>query len=790
MNEQQTLPVFEKSEEQFNLKDLLFRYLRNWKWMALSAFVFCFIALIYLNASTSLYKSTSKVLIKEEKKGGMDATMDIFEDLGLSSGSANLENEIQLFKSLTLLKKVVSELKLNIDVALKDDESEIYFQQSPISVQSAVNDSVFSNKNANFELEIESATTFSLKDEKSGRNLGVFTFGKAFNSPIGKLIITKTAFYKTENDEEIYTINVSPIQTVAGELQKKLNIGTINDEATVLSISLEGPNIEKNNAIINAVIRLHEQSAIEDKNEITKTTSEFINERMAVITQELSLVEVEGQKYKTDKSLTDLTSDAQLFIEKNSQLEDQITQASIQFELAEYMNTYLAKQTGYNVLLPSNLGFEDASVAAMISQYNTNVLERNRLLQSSNESNPVVRKMEGQLDGIKNSLVASLNNMRSSLQIKLNKLESDERQNQSKIAAIPEYEREFRSIARQQQIKETLYLYLLQKREENEIAMAATIGNVKLIDEPYSDGIPVSPKKKIFLLGAFLIGLLLPIGVIYVKDLLDNKVRSINDIEKLNLPFAGDIPFDGSKNTLVVNRGERSPISEAFRILRTNMSFMLHAKNSDGQIILVTSSIKGEGKSFTAINLAHSLSLTDKKVLLIGMDLRSPKLSKYLELPETVGVTNFIVDHTLDLDKIIQSSPSDPNLHFLASGPIPPNPSELLLSEQITKLMAYARKEYDYVIIDSAPVGLVVDTQIIAPHADLTLYVVRANYADKRLMTIPQNMYRDKKIKNIGIVLNGIEEKNTRNYYGYGYGYGYGDEIQTKKSFIKRVFKF
>lgn len=790
MSEQQYTPVFENnSDDQINIKDVLNRYMRNWKWISLSVLLCLVVGFFYLKSVTPQYKSAAKVLIKEDEKGGMAAGMDIFEDLGLSQGSANLENEIEIFKSHTLLKKVVHELNLSKKVELKGDKNESCFQKSPISVKHATNDSLLFKKKIHFELEIVNATQFSLKDEESGKNYGQLTFGKAFDTPIGSLIIDKTQFCSKANDAKSYVVSIMPIQAVTSDLQKKLNISSINKDASVLSISLEGPNIEKNNTIISKLIELHEQSAVEDKNQITETTSNFINERMVVIAQELSSVEVEGQKFKTEKSLTDLTSDAQLFIEKNNELEGAITEVAIQLELAEYMNTYLSEQTTYDMLLPTNLGIQDASIAATITQYNTNVLERNRLLQSSNENNPVVKKMESQLSGLKKSLVASLNNLRSSLKIKLKKLETEERQNQSKIASIPAFEREYRSIARQQQIKETLYLYLLQKREENQIAMAATIGNVKIIDEPYSDGIPVSPKSKIILLGALLLGILIPIGIMYVKDLLDNKIRSIKDIEALHLPYAGDIPTNDTKEEIVVAKGQRSSISEAFRMLRTNMNFLLHKEVEGGKVIAVTSSIKGEGKTFTALNLAASLSLTDKKVLLIGMDLRSPQLTKILQLDTSKGVTNYLVDHTVSHQELITKSAENDFLSYIISGPIPPNPSELLHSDRLKELIEAVRQEFDFVVIDTAPMGMVVDSQLITPLVDLTMYVVRANYADKRLMQIPQSLYKSQKIKNIAMVLNDIKLKNTRSYFGYGYGYGYGEDFEDKKSFFDRFRK-
>jgi len=799
MSEQNTNSLFkEQDKQEVNIKDLLIHYLLHWQWMAISIFICTVIAFSYLNTQTTQYKSKAKVLIKDSESSGVSSNMSIFEDLGLSSGNVNLENEMELFQSLTLLKQVSKELKLNIQIRLKDAENYPSLFESPISLHSSINDSLLYNQEVDWSLKIKSANTFSLQEESDYEEFGTFTFGKAFDSKIGKIVIEKTDSYQPNKfASKLFSVKILPLQMQALELQEKIKIIAVNENSSVLRISLEGPNIDENNAIINMLILLHEKNEIDDKSAITKTTSDFINERMAVITEELSLVEIKGQNYKTAKNLTDLSSDAQLFIEKNKELESKITQASIQLELTEYMAVYLAKQTEYGVLLPSNLGFQDPSIPATILQYNTKALERNRLLKASNENNPVIKSMKEELSGIKVSLSASLNNMRSSLQIEVKALKSKERLNKSKIASIPEYEREYRSIARQQQIKENLYLYLLQKREENEISMAATLGNTIIIDNPYSNGLSVSPNKKIAFLSALFLGLLIPIGIIYLNDLLDNKIRSTKDIEKTDLPFAGAIPENNSGNDLVVDTSQRSAISEAFRMLRTNMNFLLYEKKEGAKVIAVTSSVKGEGKTFIAYNLAVSISLTHKKVLIIGMDLRAPKLTKLLDRSLSTGVTNYLINHQITHQEIINQHEEYTSLSFILSGPIPPNPSELLHSLRTKELIDSIRHDYDYIIIDTAPIGMVADTQLITPHVDLTLYIARANFADKRLMQIPKKLHTTSKIKNIAIVLNDMKDQNKRNYYGYSYGYGYGygygddyghdDENNKRKSFFRRI---
>ncbi len=800
MSENNNTSIFnEKNEEEISILDIVNRYLSNWQWMAISIFICTLIAFLYLRSTTPKYRSNAKVLIKDEDNQGLSSSIDILEDLGLSNRNVNLQNEIELFKSLTLMKQVSNKLNLCTRIKVKDDIINTRYGKEPISLNSCSNDSLLYNKDASWNLIIKNDKKFVLVNQKDDTKFGTFTFDKPFNSPIGEIIIKKTDFFLKTDNLKKYSVRLIPLQQQALQLKESITIVPVNEDASVLRISMEGTSIKKNNAIINSLIQLHEQNVIDDKREITKTTSDFINDRIKVITQELSLVEEEGQNYKTDKNLTNLQSDGLLFSEKNKELEVKIMRTAIEKELAEYMNSYLDEHNGYDTLLPSNLGFTDASIASTISQYNLNVLKRNRLLKTSNTTNPLVIAIEGQISDIKTSLKSSLENMLTSLKIKLNKLYSEQRQNKSKISSIPEYEREYRSIVRQQQIKENLYLYLLQKREENEIAMAATLGNTIIIDEPYSSGIPVSPNKKIIFLSAFLIGLMFPIGIIYFNDLLDNKIRSVKDLENIPIPLAGDIPTKTEKGYLVVSTSIRSSISEAFRMLRTNINFLLHEKTNNGRVILVTSAIKGEGKTFIAYNLANSLSLTKKKVLIMGMDLRAPKLTSLFKSNNSIGITNYLIDHKLKYEDIVQINDDENKLNYITSGPVPPNPSELLHSARMIELIDAIRKDYDYIIVDTAPIGIVADTQLIAPFADLTLFVARANYADKRLMEIPKALYRAKKIKNVALILNDIKQQNRRSYYGYGYGgygyggygygYGYGeDEIKEKKkrSFLNR----
>jgi capsular exopolysaccharide synthesis family protein len=449
--------------------------------------------------------------------------------------------------------------------------------------------------------------------------------------------------------------------------------------------------------------------------------------------------------------------------------------------------------------LPANLGFQDEAVVEMTNQFNKLVLDRNRLLRSSGERNPAVQKAEAQLVSMKASISESLKNIKSTLQLSLKTLQAQESLYQSKIAAVPQYEREYRSILRQQQIKETLYIFLLQKREENEIALAAAVGNAKVIDYAYSNGIPVSPKKKIIYLGALLVGLLIPFGIVYLRGILDTKVHGIKDLDKFQLQGIGEIPFNESDEHIVSTKDSNNRISEAFRLLRANINFMLD-ENKKSQIILVTSTIAGEGKTFTSINLAHALSHSGKKTVLVGLDLRAPKLKNYLGIEGDKGVSNYIVNPELTLKDIIISVDKNPFLKYIISGDIPPNPAELLMRNRLNNLILELREEFEYIILDTAPVGIVSDTLNLSQHSDLMLYIVRANKLDKRLLSLPKGLIESKKVLKLAVLINGVKNNNIGygNGYGYGYGYGYGsnnsayygEEKNTESSIWKKITKY
>jgi capsular exopolysaccharide synthesis family protein len=435
-------------------------------------------------------------------------------------------------------------------------------------------------------------------------------------------------------------------------------------------------------------------------------------------------------------------------------------------------------------LLPANIGLSNPSVIAMISEYNNLVLQRNRILKSSSEINPIIVNIDSQLSVLKSNLISNLNSIKSSSQLQINALDRQGGRINSRIASVPKNERQFKEIVRQQETKNALYLFLLQKREESILANAVSVEKAKILDKAFTDGIPVSPKITTTYLGAILLGLLLPFLIIYIRDLLDTKVHDEKDIKKIRIPYLGDVPYSPTKR-ISISLDDNSSIAEAFRYVRTNISFMLEDKNT-AKIVFITSTQSHEGKTFTAINLASSLAISGKKTLLLAMDLRAPKITQYLNIKnDLLGVTHFVKDISLSLKQITKNHPSIDNLQIVNSGEIPPNPVELLMSERVKQLFEEAKMKYDYIIVDTAPVGMVTDAIQIGKFADLTIYVVRANYLDKRRLHIPEKIHREHKLPNMAILINASD--HSKGAYGYGYGYGYGNK--KEKPWYKKLFK-
>jgi capsular exopolysaccharide synthesis family protein len=782
-------------EDDFNLKEVLNKYLVHWRWFAICAVVGLLAAFLYLRYTIPQYQATTTILVKDEKKGGMLSELSAFADLGMGKGMVNnVDNEIEILKSRTLVENTIKKLHFNISLTnvAHISDREIY-ENAPIAVDFGGNKKLVEKASFKLLFTAVSPQTFTLKNDSEKESPKAilipkkeFRYGESILTPNGTIVINKSKIYGDSLvDKPSLRILVSPIDKVTKNYLKKFTVEPISKTSSVVQISIVDQVPLKAEDFLNTLVQLYNEEAAADKNFISENTSKFISDRLVLITQELDGVEKEVQSFKKDNKLTDIESEAKLFVEGSEEYNKKGVEIEIQLNVVNSLLDFM-KKSNYSDLLPGNIIDGQGEANSMISAYNKLVLDRNRILKSATAENPAVVKIDQQLASMKSNVTASLVRLKSSLTIQKRDIDNHEGIINHKVEKIPVQERQFRVIARQQKVKEELYLYLLQKREETAISLSATEPNARVIDDAKSDEIPVSPKKNIIYLAGLLLGLLVPFGFVYTRDLLDTKVKSRMDIEgTIDVPFIGDIPTSDSSPE-IIQTDSRSSSAEALRIIRTNLDFMVSKVSEDqAKTIFVTSTFPKEGKTFVSVNLAATFALSGKKVLLIGMDIRNPRLDEYLSLPDR-GVTNYLSSKELQLEDLIIQQKGYEDFHVLPAGVIPPNPAELLMNKKVDQLFKTLKTQYDYIIVDTAPVSLVTDTLLIAKYADCFIYVARANVLEKNMLHLPYSLHKDKKLPNMCMLLN---DTKTIKGYGYGsYGYGYG-VTEAKMPWYQKLLK-
>jgi len=773
----------ENHESDFNIREQVEKYLVHWKWFALSVIVVLCLAFLYLRYTTPLYRATATILVKDDKKGGLASELSVLSDLGVGTSKSNVDNEVEILKSRTLTEKAVDKLHLNIHYLShgRVKSSELY-KASPVTV-------IYSPANEQYKREAHTFTIQSVNVNKfklfkgEDKELGTFNYGSLIKIPEGTLSVTKVDIA----DKSSFSIDctIYPVESMTTYYRGALGIVSVGKNTSVIELSVVDQNSQRAADFLNTLVEIYNNDAIEDKNLVAEKTSQFISTRLGLITEELTDVEKDVEGFKKQNNLTDIPTEATMFLENASEYEKKQIETEIQLNVVSSMRQFL-NSSGPGDLIPSNLLSTQSEASDLIMEYNRLVIEYNRIAAGATAENPVVVNAAKKIQAMKSNISQSLARMQSSLTITKKNLDQQGSVLGSKKAKVPRLEREFRIIDRQQKVKEALYLYLLQKREETALTLAATEQSAKVIDSSYFSGVPVSPKKSMIYLIALVIGLAIPAAIIYLQELLNTKIKSRLDIEKrLAIPFLGDVPKSDSHEEMI-NTNSRSGSAEAIRIVRTNLEFMLTGTSGErGKTIFVTSTIPGEGKTFISVNLAGTIALSGKKVLLVGMDIRNPKLAEYIPI-RAEGVTNYLSKQDKDLASYITKLDNFENFHVLSSGVIPPNPVELLMNDKINKMFAELKETYDYIIVDTAPVSVVTDTLLIAKNADAFIYVVRANYLDKRLLHVPEMFYNQQKLPNMSLVLNATEVINKG--YGYGYGYGYGADTEVKP-WYKTIFK-
>lgn len=802
----------ESKEENIDVKELLFKYLIHWPWFV-GAVVACLIAAwVYLYVSTPVYNISATVLIKDDKKGGSAGMLSGLESLGLDgmiSSSQNIDNEIEVLRSKTIVKEVVEDLGLYISYADKDEfPSKNLYKTSPVQVSLTPQEADLLEKPMIVEMALQPQGSLDVNvkigDDEYQKHFeklpAVFPTDKGtlafFLTPDSALSSKRTSEETIDSGKTVRNITAvinNPLAVAKGYCGS-MTIEPTSKTTSVAVISLKNSNVQRGKDFINKLLEMYNINTNNDKNEVAQKTAEFINERISIISKELGSTEKDLESFKRGAGITDLTSDAQIALTGSAEYEKKRVENQTQINLLQDLQKYMQNE-GYEVL-PSNIGLQDVNLAAAINRYNDVLVERKRLLRTSTENNPTIINLDTSIGAMKENVQVSLDRVLRGLFITKADLDREASRYSRRISEAPGQEREFVSIARQQEIKAGLYLMLLQKREENAITLAATANNAKIIDDAIADDAPVSPKGRMIYLIALVLGVGIPVGVIYLLELTKFKIEGRSDVEKLtNVPIVGDIPLtDEKQGAIAVFENQNNLMSEIFRNIRTNLQFMLE---NDKKVILVTSTVSGEGKSFISANLAISLSLLGKKVIIVGLDIRKPGLNKVFNIPrKEVGITQYLANPEKNLMDLVQPSDVSKNLYILPGGTVPPNPTELLARDGLDKAIETLKKNFDYVILDTAPVGMVTDTLLIGHVADLSVYVCRADYTHKNEYTLINELAENNKLPKLCTVINGLDLKRRKygyyygygkygKYYGYGkrygYGYGYGEQTHDKE---------
>ncbi len=773
----QTNPSSRKNDTGINLVDLLAYFASKWKWFLLSVLVCGGIAWYHYARSPLVYFRSATVIIKDPSNKTSTTGLDRFDNI---INKVNVANEILQFRSKKLMREVLQRLHADISYQLEDGlRSNELYNQSPVllSFPDALPEQHF-------------AFTVTLKDKKSlvlsdftgidvKSDFTVEMYDTVTLSRGMRVVATPTNYYNDSWTGTPIRVAKLPMESMVNYYKSALGIQQEEEESSILTLALKDGSAARAEDILNTLINVYNEEAIKDKNQVAVNTADFINDRLIIIENELGGVESELETFKQRNQIVDIASSAGMYMSESQKYNTDALELETQLRLANFIKDYLTDPAKETDLIPSNTGIGDMNIESQISLYNTAKLKRDHLIDDSSVNNPVVLELNNSLRAMKQNIIRAVDNMIVSLNVQRSDAQSREMRAQNRITSIPTKERKMLSIERQQKVKEALYLFLLNKREENALSQAMADNNARVIDGAEGGNSPISPNRNRILLLGLLVGLAIPslacLGILF----LDTRVHSRKDFEDIvSVPYLGEIPQDkeaGKLNEqespfLLAKEQRDSTVSEAFRILRTNMAFMAR-KDLPQQVIIFTSLNEGAGKTFISKNLGMSLVLAKKKVILIDMDIRRGTLSRQFHLHKT-GLTNYLADATLSAEDIIQHQDG---FDIIAAGAIAPNPAELLMDERLDNLVTELRRRYDYIVVDSVPVGIIADATISNRIADLTIFVARAGRLDRRQLPEIEQLYKENKLHNMALVLNGADLHRRYGYYGYyGYSYKYG----------------
>ncbi len=786
-------PEAQQEDNNLSLKDIWALCVNHWKWFAISLAVCLLAATYYVIKTVPVYTRSASVLIKEDRKSG-SVSSDIsaaFSDLGFGQTRVNVNNEIINFLSPDLMQQVVRNLHLDVDYKVQGLRYKYTVYGSSLPVQVEFLD-LGRNESAGLNLELKDSTAcilsdFTLRGDRiKGKKLPA-AYGDTTETPLGRILVTPSQYADQAEWDRPIMIYRSGFQSTTRRYRSRLSATLSDKNSTVINLGFKDVNIQRAEDVLRMVINVYNENWIKDKNQITTSTNEFIADRLRVIEQELGSVDKTITSYQSEHRIPDYKAAASMDMQLSAEASKHLMELNNQLSIARFLQSDIAGAAP-GTLLPANVGINDPSTQGQINQYNTTMLQRNRLVESSSEENLLVKDLDQQLSSLRSSILTSLDNYIKSIGIQIRSSQQAQRSSQARVSDIPLQAGRMLSDERQQKVKEALYLYLLQKREENELSQAFTAYNTRVVTSPSGSNAPIAPNKKMIYLVALLLGLAIPFAWFYLKEVLNTTVRGRKDLENMSAPFLGELPstyqkknmFDRIKITdnpedrkIVVMPHSRNVINEAFRVVRTNLEFM-RGKDTGSKVLMVTSFNVGSGKTFVSSNLATSLAIKGKRVIILDLDLRKRSLSALAGQPKR-GISDYLNGHTDDWASLVVHQVGGNALDVLPVGTMPPNPAELLAEPRLAALLNELRESYDYIFLDCPPIEIVTDADLIAPLADITLFVVRAGLLERSMLPQIEKYYTSKKYNNMALLLNGTESAGRYGYkYGYKYGYAYG----------------
>ncbi|MFR9524078.1 MAG: polysaccharide biosynthesis tyrosine autokinase [Rikenellaceae bacterium] len=781
--------------EEFDIKDFFIKCFHQRIWFIICAFCMLCLGVLYVKTKPNIYSRSAMIIVEDERRGGSTSEAAVFQEI-FSMGGGSVYNEIGLLGSSRYMLEVVNRLDLVVDYRIGEKlRTTSLYKISPIK---ATFSDLAEEQNVLMKVDILEDGKILISDltfyftgkgkEKVVYDKMTVGFGEPITTAFGTFELNPTLFMNPEYvGRTIYVRRTSPKEVVIN-YKAVVNIAMVDKLASLVTISIQDESVARAEDVINTLITVYRDDAINDKNVILSNTSQFIDERLAIIESDLTAVDAEIEAFKSKNNFTDVASESNMYLQSVTRIDQESLVVSNQLSMARYMKSYLEDDSNVEALLPVNVGIADGGLQQQISAYNDNMNRRDKLLLNSSASNPLVVDLQRTLIDQRSSILLSINNLIASLEIQEANYLKKEAESLNKIKDLPSQQKYIISIQRQQTIKEQLYLYLLNKKEESELQLSITESNCRVVDYAEGHVRPVAPNKKMIVLFCFFLGLMIPAAFIYLKDLFSTTIKTSKDVKgAVSVPFLGDIPtaVDIPRNELMVSDGSRTAINEAFRIIRDNLDFMTVGDSSTGgQVLQLTSLNPNSGKTFVGINMAQGISLGASKAVIVDLDIRKGTLSKIAGVGvKPVGATQYLMGKVKSIDEIIRPYHADAQFDIVTSGPLPPNPAELLKGERLKMLIDELRARYDYVIIDNPPYGVVADAAICARLCDRSIYVIRAGKFDKRFMSDIQELYDRERLPNMSLLLNGVDFKNS--VYGYGYGYGYDD--MAKKSWIRKL---